>query len=141
MGRSTTSFRLDDELRERLARRAEHEGVSVNALAERLLNQGLAMIEHPGVTFNPGPTGWRATLPGGADVWEVMSAVRRWSDVSEAEKIAGLAQEFGVHEQVIIIALNYAAAHRDEIDARVNANDAMWAEAERLERARHSLLT
>ena len=140
MGRSTTSLRLDDELRERLARRAELEGVSLNALAERLLKQGLAMIEHPGILFNPGPTGWRATMPGGADVWELASAVRRWSDVSEAQKIAGLAQEFGVHERVIVIGLNYAATHREEIDARVRANDAMWEEQERIEKARQSLL-
>jgi hypothetical protein len=140
MGRSTTSLRLDDDLRRSLARRAEIEGLSVNALVERLLNQGLAMIEHPGISFNPGPTGWRATVPGGADVWEVASAVRRWADVPEAEKIAGLAQEFGVHERTIIIALNYAATHREEIEARVRANDAMWEEQERIEKARQSLL-
>jgi hypothetical protein len=140
MGRSTTSLRLPDDLRDRLARRAELEGVSVTALMERLMSQGLAMIEHPGISFNPGPSGWRATMPGGADVWELASAVRRWSDVSEAEKIAGLAREFGVHERVIVIGLDYAATHRDEIDARVRANDAIWKEQERIEKARQSLL-
>ena len=94
MGRSTTSLRLDDELRARLARRAEDEGVSVTSLVERLLNQGLAMGEHPGIFFNPGPSGWRAAVPGGADVWEIASALRRLSG-SEAEKIAFLSEEFG----------------------------------------------
>ena len=139
MGRSTTSLRLEDELRERLARRAELEGLSVTSLVERLLSQGLAMVEHPGVFFNPGPTGWRAVVAGGADVWEIASALRNKSG-SQAQKIADLAEEFGVHQRVIIVALDYAAAHQDEIDARVRANDAAWEDAERVEKARQTLL-
>jgi hypothetical protein len=139
MGRSTTSLRLDDALREQLARRAEFEGLSVNALVERLLNQGLAMIEHPGIIFNPGPSGWRAVASGAADVWEIVSDIRRFQG-SEAERVAALAKEIGVHERPIMVALNYAATHREEIEARVRANDAMWEEAERIEKARQSLL-
>jgi hypothetical protein len=139
MARTTTSLRLDDNLRERLARRAELEGVSVTALAERLLGQGLAMIEHPGILFNPGPTGWRAVVAGAVDVWEIVSDIRRFEG-SEAERVAALADEIGVHQRLIVIALNYAATHREEIDARVRANDAAWEEAERVEKARQSLL-
>src|SRR4249919_2596862 len=118
MSRSTTSLRLDDELRRGLARRAEVEGISVTALVERLLSQGLAMIEHPGIMFNPGPSGWRAVVSGAADVWEIVSDLRRFEG-SEAEKVAALADEIGVHQRLIVIALNYAATHREEVDARV----------------------
>jgi len=138
MSRSTTSLRLDDELRRRLARRAEVEGISVTALVERLLSQGLAMIEHPGIMFNPGPSGWRAVVSGAADVWEIVSDLRRFEG-SEAEKVAALAAEIGVHQRLIVIALNYAATHREEVDARVRANDEAWEEAERIEKARQSL--
>ncbi len=34
------------------------------------------MTEHPGVVFRPGPTGRRAALVGGPDVWEVIRAIR-----------------------------------------------------------------
>jgi hypothetical protein len=139
MSRSTTSLRLDDELRIRLAQHAESEGITVTALVERLLSQGLAMIEHPGIVFNPGPSGWRAVASGAADVWEIVSDIRRF-DGSEAERVAALAKEIGVHEGAIMVALNYAATHRQEIDARLRAHDAMWEEAERIERARQSLL-
>jgi len=105
---------------------------------ERLLSQGIAMIEHPGIFFNPGPTGWRAVARGGADVWEIVSDLRRF-DGTEAEKIAALAEEVGFHERVIVVALNYAATHRNEIDAQVRANDEAWDEAERIEKARQSL--
>lgn len=74
MGRSTTSLRLDDALRERLATLAELEGTSVTALVERFVREGLAVAEHPGIVFKPGPSGRRAALAGGPDVWEIASA-------------------------------------------------------------------
>ena len=43
-------------------------------------------------------------------------------------------------ERQIVVALNYAADYYDEVQARVRANDAAWEEAERIEKARHSLL-
>ena len=139
MARSTTSLRLDDDLRERLATRAEIEGVSVTFLVERLLSEGLSMAEHPGIVFRPGRTGRRAAVAGGPDVWTIASALRRTSG-SEAKKIAALAAEFGIHERQIAIALDYTAAHYDEVQARVQANDAAWEEAERVTKARQSLL-
>ena len=36
----------------------------------------MRMTEHPGVVFREGPTGRRAGLVGGADVWEVVRAVK-----------------------------------------------------------------
>jgi hypothetical protein len=78
-------MRLDDELRARLAQRAQLEGISITALMEPLLRQDLAEIEHPGVHFNPGPTGWRANVPGGLDVWEIVSDLRRF-DGTESER-------------------------------------------------------
>ena len=140
MSRTTTSLRLDDQLREKLAKQAASEGISLTSLAERLLSQGLAEIEHPGIHFNPGPTGWRAAVSGGLDVWEIVSDIRRF-DGSEAERVAALVEEIGAKQHSIMVALNYAATHREEIDARVRANDARWEEQERVEKARHRLLT
>jgi hypothetical protein len=139
MGRSTTSLRLADELRGRLAQRAGVEGLSVNALAEQLLGEGLAMAAHPGIVFRPGQTGRRAALASGPDVWTIASSLRRTSG-SEAERVAQLAEEFGLHERQIVVALNYIAEFPKEVEARVKANDAAWEEFERIEKARQSLL-
>ena len=130
MGKTTTSLRLDDDLRESLAVQAEMEGISLTSLVERMLREGLAMEQHPGIVFKPGRSGRRAALAGGPDVWAIASALRRMSG-TEAEQIAALAQEFGIHERQIAIALNYAATHADEIDARVRLNDQAADEAER----------
>ncbi len=86
MTRSTTSLRLDDGLRETLAAQAGAEGITVTALVERLLREGLAIAAHPGIVFKPGPSGRRAALAGGPDVWEIASALRRISG-SETERV------------------------------------------------------
>ncbi|MEX2224884.1 MAG: hypothetical protein WEB52_00385 [Dehalococcoidia bacterium] len=139
MPRSTTSLRLDDDLRERLGIQAESEAISLTALVERLLREGLAVAEHPGIVFKPGPSGRRAALSSGPDVWEIAAAIRRLSG-SEAGRVATIAKEFGIHEQQVAITLNYAAANREEIDARIAANDRALDEAERVSFERKRLL-
>src|SRR5438067_12590289 len=104
MSRSTTSLRLDDELRQRLSALAEREGSSVTSLVERLLREGLAVAEYPGIVFKPGSSGRRASLAGGPDVWEIAAALRLTSG-AEAERVKKLAQEFGLHERQVVIAL------------------------------------
>jgi sulfur carrier protein ThiS len=129
MGRSTTSIRLDDELRSQLATQAAAEATTVTELIERLVREGLASAAHPGIVFKPGPAGRRAALAGGPDVWEILAALRDTSG-SESARVAVLAEQFGIHERQVVIALNYAAAHREEIDARIAANDHALAKAE-----------
>ncbi|MGH2896732.1 MAG: hypothetical protein ACRDPM_26180 [Solirubrobacteraceae bacterium] len=139
MGRSTTSIRLDDELRSRLAAQAAAEATTVSELIERFVHEGLACAAHPGIVFKPGPAGRRAALAGGPDVWEVVAALRHTTG-SESERLAVLAEQFGVHERQVTIALNYAAAHRGEVEARVDANERALAHAERIEGERQRLL-
>ena len=139
MGRSTTSLRLDDELRERLAEAAAAEETTVTALVERFAREGLAVAAHPGIVFKPGPSGRRAALSGGPDVWEIASALRHTSG-TETERIAALADEFGLHQRQVVLALNYAAAHREEITARIHGNDRALHAAELLAGERQRLL-
>lgn len=139
MVKTTTSLRLDDKLREQLASRATAEGTTVTALIERLVREGLACSSQPGIVFKGGPAGRRAALAGGPDVWEVASAVPNTSG-SERERIATLSEQFGLHERQVVIALNYAAAHRDEIDERILANDRALREVEALAAERQRLL-
>lgn len=138
MPRSTTSLRLDDGLRERLATTAAAEGTTVTALVERAVREALAMDAHPGVVFKAGPSGRRAALAGGPDVWEVVAALRHTAG-TETERVAALADEFGIHRRQVVIALDYAAAHPGEIDARVRANDRALADAERTAEERRRL--
>lgn len=139
MARSTTSIRLPDDLRQQLVRVASEEATTVTDLIERFAREGLACAQHPGIVFKPGPSGRRAALAGGPDVWEIVSALRHTLG-KEARRVAALAAEFGLHERQVIMALDYAAAHRDEVEERVNANDRALEEAERASAERQRLL-
>jgi Ribbon-helix-helix protein, copG family len=139
MSRSTTSIRLEDELRDRLTTAAAAEGTTMTDLIERFVREGLAVAAHPGIVFKPGPSGRRAALAGGPDVWEVVAALRHVSG-SEAKRIKALARQLGIHERQLVIALNYAAANREEIDACIRANDLALDEAERVAGERKRLL-
>jgi hypothetical protein len=64
-------------------------------------------------------------------VWEIAAALRDTTG-SEAERVAAIAEQFGLHQRQVVIALNYAAAHREQIEARVDANERALANAESL---------
>jgi hypothetical protein len=138
MARSTTSVRLEDGLREQLAAAAGAEGTTLTELIERFVREGLACAAHPGIVFKPGPSGRRAALAGGPDVWEIASALRHVTG-PEPTRVAAVAEQFGIHERQVAIALNYAAAHREEIASRVQANDRALEEAERVAAERRRL--
>ena len=65
------SVRLDDRLAERLRLRARAAGESLSDRLRRYAEEGARRDEHPMLTFRDGPTGRRAGLIGGPDVWEV----------------------------------------------------------------------
>lgn len=136
---TSTSYRLDASLKERLAQRAAAEGITETALVTRLLEQGLAAIEHPGVVYRPGPTGWRAGLAGGPDVAEVVRAVRSTGAVGD-DAVAAAAERVGVDQRLVRIAIDYAAEHLDEIEARIQENEVAAERARKLSEARSSVL-
>ena len=82
------------------------------ALVERLVAEGLDILHHPGIVFRDGPTGRRAALPVGPDVWEVISALRSTTGSPE-QRVGMLAQQFDLHPRHIRTAIDYAAVHRD----------------------------
>ena len=134
-----TSYRLDADLKARLEQQAAAEGITERALLERLVGEGLDSADFPGIVFRDGPTGRRAALAVGGDVWEVVSALRYVRGRPE-RRVGELADQFGLHPRQIRIALDYAAMHRDEIDAEVRANDAAAERARVLAEQRAELM-
>lgn len=132
-----TSYRLDPHVKSRLEAQARAERISERALIERLIAEGLDTLHHPGIVYRDGPTGRRAALAVGPDVWEVISALR-YTRGREEKRVAALAEQFDLHPRHIRTAIDFAAAHREQIDAEIAANDAAAEAARRLaeERAR-----
>ncbi|HKN92154.1 MAG TPA: CopG family transcriptional regulator [Acidimicrobiia bacterium] len=121
MGRPT-SFRFSAELLDRLDAEAAAAGVSVSALVTGLLEEGLKVRRFPGVVFRDGPTGRRAGLMGGPDVWEVIRDVRRAPGRGEA-RIRRVATESGLTESQVRLAVDFYSSFPDEIDARLAADE------------------
>src|SRR6188472_3699207 len=71
------SLRLSDATLDRLELAARRAGIPQRTLAQRYVEEGLRMDEHPLIRFADGPAGRRASLVGsGLDVWEVVATVR-----------------------------------------------------------------
>jgi hypothetical protein len=134
-----TSYRMDPGVKARLEAQAAAEGIAERALLERLVMEGLDTLQHPGIIYRDGPTGRRAALAVGPDVWEVISALR-YTSGSDEERVAVLAEQFGLHTRHIRTAIDFAAAHRVVIDEQVAANDAAADRARRLAEQRASLM-
>jgi len=134
-----TSYRLDPAIKARLEARAKVEGITERALLERLVAEGLDTVHHPGILYRDGPTGRRAALAVGPDVWEVVSALR-YTRGSEEKRVSALGEQFGLHPRHIRTAIDFAAAHREEIDAEIAANDAAAEEARQLAEQRAGLM-
>mgnify|MGYP000524710068 CR=1 FL=1 len=112
--RSTVSrsFRLASSLVEALQERARARGESANALAERLIDEGLRREEHPLIVFRDGAAGRRAAIMGTRlDVWQVIDTVRASSD-----SVAETAAYFEIPEVWVQAAVRYYAAFPDEVD-------------------------
>lgn len=137
---TSTSYRLDPDLKDRLGRRAATEGITVTALVSRLLEQGLAAIEHPGIVYRTGPSGWRAGLAGGPDVDEVVRTVRCVRATGDRSVLAA-AESLGVDPRLVRIAIDYAAEHLEEIERRLHDNEQAAERVRKLAAARASVLT
>lgn len=136
---SSVSYRLDARLKEGLAARAAAEGTTESALVSRLLTEGLKTAAHPGVVYRGGPSGRRAGLAGGPDLWEVLLAVRH-APGREEEKIAGAADQMGVATHLVRLAVEFAAEYPDEIESRIAANEMAAERASRLAAERAQLI-
>ncbi|MPY93503.1 MAG: hypothetical protein GEV08_10695 [Acidimicrobiia bacterium] len=116
---SPLSVRFDDQVLERLRRRARAvPGLTASGLAQRLVDEGLRMVEHPGVVFKDGPSGRRAALAFGPDVWEVVAFLRQVDERGDAA-IDAAAETFALPPTRLRAALHYYAAHSDEVEAEV----------------------
>ena len=112
---------------------------SPSALAEELIDEGLRTRRHPLVTFRNGPTGRRAALVGGPDLWEVVTGLIE-GDVPPGEQVHRAVEVFGLRRHQVDAVLAYYAEFTDEIDAQVEANMVAAEKAEAIWRRRHDLL-
>ena len=142
---SPRSVRFDDDVIRRLDRYVcGHPGTSASSLANIFVDEALRAEEHPGIVFRPGPTGRRAGLAGGPDVWEVIGALQAVraedADLADESLIAAVAEATGLNPHVVRIAIRYYAAYPAEVEERIVANHEAAQEAEAAWQADQDLL-
>ena len=134
------SIRFTPSLLARLRQRANAvTGASVAGLAQRLIDEGLRMADHPGVIFKDGPSGRRAALAYGPDVWEVVKFLREVDERGPAA-IDAAAEVFAVDASRISTAISYYGDYSDEIDAEIAQADQASARAEEAWRVQQQLI-
>lgn len=119
----------DPSNHERLKAAAARRREPLSTLAERLIDEGLRMAEHPLVVFRDGHAGRRAALAGGPDVAEVVGGIVG-GDVPVAERRQRAVELLDLTPSQVDAALAYYAEFTDEVDAEV-AEQADVAERER----------
>jgi hypothetical protein len=126
----TFSARWGTDVLDRLKRRSELAGTNKSRLAERYVDEGTRMDEHPGIVFRGGPTGRRAALAGGPDIWEVMATVKGGKARGE-KAVTAAAELLDLTDSQVRTAVRYYGSFTDEIDRRIalNSEDADEAEA------------
>src|SRR5438552_227241 len=133
-----TSFRLPEDLLARLNEEGRASGVSLTALVTTLVDEGLKTRRFPGVVYRDGPTGRRAGLVGGPDIWEVVRDLRH-APGRGMKRVEHLAQEIGLTVERVQLATDFYAEYPDEVDALIEADERAAKRVRRLIKQREHL--
>ncbi len=112
------SIRLPPATEQKVRTLAAIEHRSLAEMVRLLAEEALKAREFPEITFTDGPTGRRATLINGPDVWEVIEpyfvAGKDWQALRESYP--------HLDEALLRTAVRYYEAYPDEIEARIALN-------------------
>jgi hypothetical protein len=98
------------------------------------------MADHPGVIFKDGPSGRRAALAYGPDVWEVIRFLREVDERGPAALDAA-AEVFAVEASRVGAAVSYYGDFQDEIDTEIAEADEASQHAEAAWRVQQQLIS
>jgi hypothetical protein len=91
-------------------------------VAEQLIDEGIRLREFPGIVFRSGPTGRRAGLVDGPDVWEVVRGVKQ-ARSGKGDPVKLLMASSALREDQIRLAIDYYGSYPEEVDDRIRADE------------------
>lgn len=135
-GRRTAalSARIDSGVLARLKECSARTEQSAARLAERLIDEGLRMEEFPGIVFRPGPSGRRAGLFGGPDIWEIIADLQRAARAG-SDPVGTVMRNASLREDQVRLAAAYYDAYPKAIDSRIRLNEELSERALRTPRS------
>lgn len=122
MATTPLSIRFDAAVLDRLRRTASGRSTTPSGLAQQLVDEGLRSQEFPGIAFRDGPSGRRAGLAAGPDVWEVVAALRDCELRGDA-CVEAVAADLTLTPGHVRVALAYYGTYAPEIDAEIAENE------------------
>jgi hypothetical protein len=145
MSSSPRSVRFESSVLHRLVEYVHsHSGASISSVTSMFVDEALRTEEHPGITFRPGPTGRRAGLVAGPDIWEVISTLHNVQDASPElvgdALVTEVGEALGLSEHKVRIAIRYYGAYPADIDWRIKANNEATIRLETAWRAEQQIL-
>ncbi|WP_423916732.1 hypothetical protein [Candidatus Poriferisodalis sp.] len=115
---AAVSLPISGELAERLRAEGQASGQPPPVLAASLLDEGLKTRQFPGIVYIDGPSGRRASLAGGPDIWQVIKALRG-VPMDQYDPIETVCTESDLHERQVNLAIRFYETYPDEIEAKV----------------------
>jgi hypothetical protein len=113
------SLHLEEGQLDRLREFARELGRTTDETGALLVEESLRRHEFPGIDFRPSPVGRQAYVQGSTlAVWEVMMVARCYALGAERT-----AEHLGWPRSRAVVALEYAAAYPDEIQAALQEHD------------------
>lgn len=112
---------------------------TASTLAQRLIDEGLRMADHPGVIFKDGPSGRRAALANGPDIWEVVKFLHE-IDERGPGALDAASEALALDPGQVSSAVSYYADYPDEIDAEIAEADEASRRAEDAWRVQRRLI-
>lgn len=124
------SIRFSPALLARLRRQADSTpGATPSGLAQRLVEEGLRMAEHPGILFEDGPSGRGAAMAFGPDVWEIVKVLKEIDEQGE-QALHAAAHLLALPAPKVRAAMHYYSAHQEEINREITEADHISVAAE-----------
>jgi hypothetical protein len=108
----------------RLEQRARLTRVPKTALADRYVEEGLAMDTYPGIVFRDGPSGRRPAVICGPDVWEVIQVF-----LAEDRNIRASSENLNLRPGLVEAAVAYYADNQEAVNEWIEANRTLMDEA------------
>ena len=112
------SLPISEDLAERLRVEGEACEQPPPVLAASLIDEGLKTRQFPGIVYMDGPSGRRASLAQGPDVWQIIRALQEVPE-DQYDPVETICIESDLHERQIRLAVSFYEAYPDEIEAKI----------------------
>lgn len=117
------SLPISQDLAERLRAEGEASDQPPPVLAASLIDEGLKARRFPGIVYRDGPSGRRASLADGPDVWQIIRALREVPP-GEHDPAETVCVEADLCTRQVRLAVQFYEAYPTEIEAKISDNRA-----------------